>query len=399
MSRSIILSILVGFLTNHFYCCSAAGDGDGECELYMATSTIPNAGLGIFSAIERKPGEAVGEGDVCIPLLELEAHNPSLSFNPFDDYVWAGEIMGMKMEARNLDIEALCPGLDCAINCNLALLNVAKAVPNYHDGELHRSLHPAAGSITPYHNGTTLVTRTIPPGGELFKFYGDAWFTTRAVFESLPLHEDYPMAKRLLKKFFRRVGQRQSIIRPWTYQDAIIPIRDIWDTRLLNALPTTYKEALIANEHDIGTVHQPNATRTIGWLKENGKCVDHITPGQSTIDGAGHGAFAKRNLPMGTIITGSPLHHIPIKESFIPMYNMVGDNDDVNSNRKKGEKVGSQLLLNYCFGHSETSLLLCPCKYKVTVFTFLMFSRKEVFWSSFPFCLTSWVPSCLHNQK
>ena len=63
-----------------------------ECDLYMAQSTIPNAGLGIFTAIERRKGDTVGEGDVCIPLIDLEWHHPE-AFYPFQEYAWAGEVM------------------------------------------------------------------------------------------------------------------------------------------------------------------------------------------------------------------------------------------------------------------------------------------------------------------
>jgi hypothetical protein len=34
-----------------------------ECELCIADSTIPNAGLGVFTGIERNPGDTVGEGE------------------------------------------------------------------------------------------------------------------------------------------------------------------------------------------------------------------------------------------------------------------------------------------------------------------------------------------------
>ena len=356
-SSHFMMLLIIKILTYRAY---SASD---ECELYMAQSTIPNAGLGIFTAVERNPGEKVGEGDVCIPIIELDGHNPKTKeeFNPFNDYVWAGEVMGMKMEALSLDIEALCPGLDCAINCNLALLNVAKADPNYDDAGLHRFTHPGAGANTPYHNGTAKVIRQIPPGGELFKFYGDWWFKTREVFETVPLSGDYPRAQKLLDKFFKKIGNRDANIRPIVYEDVLIPIRNLWNTRLVNALPETYKEALVAQDHDIGTIHQPNATRSIQWLKENGKCVDHITPGKSTIEGAGNGAFAKRNLQEGSIITGSPLHHIPFRETMIPMYKL-NDGDGSLSFHNMTDKTGSQILLNYCFGHSQSSLLLCPCK-------------------------------------
>lgn len=79
-----------------------------ECDLYLAESTIPHAGLGIFSAIELVPGDPVGGGDVCLPIFDLSNNFPD-TFNPFSDYVWAGEVMGMKLEVASEDIEAFCP--------------------------------------------------------------------------------------------------------------------------------------------------------------------------------------------------------------------------------------------------------------------------------------------------
>lgn len=141
----------------------------------------------------------------------------------------------------------------------------------------------------------------------------------------------------------------------------MVSIRSIWDSRTLNALPTTFEEATIAYEEDIGMVYQPNATRSIKWLEQNGKCVDHIKPGESTMEGAGHGAFTTRDLPKGTIITGSPLHHLPMKEKFMPMFRAFQKDNDADE-KLKSEVAGQQVLLNYCFGHPESTLLLCPCK-------------------------------------
>jgi hypothetical protein len=64
-----------------------------DCEFYLAESTIPNAGLGIFTAIERLPGDDIGEGDVCIPIIDAELHQLETLFFPFQEYVWAGEVM------------------------------------------------------------------------------------------------------------------------------------------------------------------------------------------------------------------------------------------------------------------------------------------------------------------
>ena len=86
-----------------------------------------------------------------------------------------------------------------------------------------------------------------------------------------------------------------------------------------------------------------------------------------------HGAFAKRELPAGTIITGTPLLHFPDKTWF-DMYDFVscnttgrsggeGEGDAASSYMVRDLKAGpysQQLLLNYCFGHPESTLVLCP---------------------------------------
>jgi hypothetical protein len=183
-------------------------------------------------------------------------------------------------------------------------------------------------------------------------------FETREIFHNLPLSEDYPIAQGLLKKIeslFAPDKSADSMMKNF-YENVLVSIQSVWDSRTLNALPRTFSQAMIALDDDIGMIHQPNATRSLEWLEDNGKCVDHITWGNSTLDGAGHGAFSKRDLPNGTVITGSPLHHIPLKEEFMQLYEFFDEQGEWN----KGRVIGQQILLNYCFGHPETSMLLCP---------------------------------------
>lgn len=97
----------------------AASSTPPQCGLYLAESTIPGAGLGIYTATEKQPGDSVGRGDVCLPVMDANWHNDQKPvFNPFSDYYWAGYVMGMGREVESTDIEAYCPGLDCAINCS-----------------------------------------------------------------------------------------------------------------------------------------------------------------------------------------------------------------------------------------------------------------------------------------
>lgn len=145
---------------------------NSKCDLYIAESTIAGAGLGLFVGSEKKVGDVVGPGDVAIPLIDLRFHRGKKQFfSMFTDYVWKGRVMGMGQESNTDDVEAYVPGLDCVINCNLALINIAKSLPHF-DPTLNRYTNPGAGAITPYFNTTSHVTADIPAGGELFKFYG-----------------------------------------------------------------------------------------------------------------------------------------------------------------------------------------------------------------------------------
>ena len=177
---------------------------------------------------------------------------------------------------------------------------------------------------------------------------------------SYPLTDDFATAQEIVDDAFG-FGE---VVAGFILEEIIFPIQRVWDSGTLNAMPKTIAEANIAFREDIEMVYQPNATRPIDWLKENGKCVDHIITKESTLEGAGQGAFASRNLPKGTVITGSPLHHIPMQDEFIPLFRTVrNDNPAVEPLQEHGK----QLQLNYCFGHTASTLLLCPCKYNMRV--------------------------------
>ena len=123
---------------------------------------------------------------------------------------------------------------------------------------------------------------------------------------------------------------------------------------VLSLLPATkeeLEELLLYSQTDAGletAVAERSLTkRTPAWIRENGICMENLVPRESTIHGAGQGAFATFPLARGEIIAAAPLMQI-INKNALNIYN-----DD-------GKRNGTQLLLNYCFGHHESSLLLCP---------------------------------------
>lgn len=129
--------------------------------------------------------------------------------------------------------------------------------------------------------------------------------------------------------------------------------------RVLNALPDSYEDAKWAHKHSLQDLHQPAATHSLEYLRENGRCMDHIRSGKSKIEQAGRGAFATRDLPAGTVITTTPLHHVH-DEAFVNMYNFTSLDETGEYVRITDQVVGKQLILNYCFGHPASTLLVCP---------------------------------------
>ena len=155
-----------------------------SCELFLAESTIPNAGLGIFTGKLLEVGDPVGHGDVAIPIVDVSWHMGETDtsslyetyFDPFKDYVWHGSYLGMGQESDSEDIGGFWPGINAAVNFYPVLVNLSPTLPDYDEAGVHRSLSPGAGAFSPYHNGTGHASRRIPSGGELFKSYGDYWY-------------------------------------------------------------------------------------------------------------------------------------------------------------------------------------------------------------------------------
>ena len=166
------------------------------CRLVVAPSTIPDAGLGIFTTVQLKPNELIGYGDMVIPLPRIPSSLP----NPFEDYSWNGRVYRGGWDA-------FAPGLQSLTNSHLALLNVQQVKPA-------SNVFPDAVDSTPYHYLQTITEHEIPEGGELFTFYGDHWFQSRDRFKSLPLAESFSQAENLTRAFLSIGSDHLALSRP-----------------------------------------------------------------------------------------------------------------------------------------------------------------------------------------
>lgn len=128
-------------------------------------------------------------------------------------------------------------------------------------------------------------------------------------------------------------------------------------------LPATADELIdVKNAGGALKYSQPSSTRDFEWLKRNGKCMDNLVMGASTIPHAGRGAFARRRIPAGGLVSPAPLIHIPNK-AVMDMHELKKTHDSGKKaafRRANDVVIGKQLLLNYCFGHPESTMVFFP---------------------------------------
>jgi hypothetical protein len=115
-----------------------------------------------------------------------------------------------------------------------------------------------------------------------------------------------------------------AILKGLTHADAPASSPETsFQSLVLKALPESYQDAkhITENGKDIPSLHQDRHVQPLEYLRASGKCLDHIQNRRSTVRQAGRGAFAVRDLPAGTVVSASPLHHV--EEGFANMYNFT----------------------------------------------------------------------------
>lgn len=128
---------------------------------------------------------------------------------------------------------------------------------------------------------------------------------------------------------------------------------------------------------------QPSVFRTTEWLQANGRCMDHLRLGPSTVPGAGRGAFATRALTKGTIVGSSPLLHIP-DGAVLDIHALVATTEGGDLVRASNEVVDRQLLVNYCYSHPESTMLLFPAGGGVNLINHADTPNVKLAWSDHP---------------
>ena len=101
-----------------------------------------------------------------------------------------------------------------------------------------------------------------------------------------------------------------------------------------------------------------DTSEQLEWLKQNGMCIDKIRSGQSTKVAGEDGAFAKTFIPKGHRIAPAPL--LALKRQDLVIYEADETQNALRNVLNFDKIVGQEELLNYCYGHPESDLLLLP---------------------------------------
>lgn len=389
-----------------------------QCGLYMAESSIPDSGWGVFLGYNTDSGNQTSAGllleemkDVIVQVADLtqqarwklELYNITLPYLILADYFWKSIETQSYFDADR--IESTSPGLGMLVNAHLGLTNLEQA--GCRTRLSGPRAHPTAGATSSYQDcvfvwATTTATASsaaksiqlqLPPGHELFDDYGDQWFVKRPEMfgDELPLTNDYKRANGIVKLWqqkMERIRQRGSVSED---EDASASIDSmgsaLWTTivrgfgsylppRTRRALPLnasdaaridlwtpTEKENSIfrnhSDEHYVGNtvayLDVPNVIRSQAWLEDHGLCLDHIRVQPVAIPGRSHerGVVARRFVPAGAVVAPAPVVHLSRKHLEILLV-------DANGAPTTVLWQGHQLLLNYCYGHPESSVLLFP---------------------------------------
>jgi hypothetical protein len=235
-------------------------------------------------------------------------------------------------------------------HCILDAINYDFPLPNYDDSHVQNGQSPATGAYS-YNKGRDFfVDRDVYSGEELFLNYGLCTLKRKADWMiDTPMPSHYKSAIKIMNATWLNVTQgipeNNSTLEYAADVDPLVSKllpKSVQDLKLLmsrNLEPHELSRELARRKE----INQ----RTPEWIRSHGKCLETMVPGLSRIPHAGMGGFAQSFVAKGEVVVPAPLVHI-MDEDVLSIYD------------ENGEKIGDQLVLNYCYGHRDSSLLLCP---------------------------------------
>ena len=292
---------------------------------------------------------------------------PYVSFS----YTWEGDFEGMRVEASELYAASF--GIGAAINCFFSLNNMDAGDGSFGGVSGIDRSDPGAGGYTYFHGREGYAYDDIETGFELFLDYGASYFEDgKAEAYGIPHEKDKKVARSMLNKFLNQISpaihnatKNESIahdIVTELYETLVVPNRWSPPSRILNAMPLKFQWIEGTLKEGMNYAHYNRSIRSLDWLHDHGSCSDNVRVGTSTVPHAGRGAFLVRPVRAGETILPMPLIHVGNRSWMDMRYSGkdILERENAKTTTPEPSIVHQQMLLNYCFGHAETDILLCP---------------------------------------
>jgi len=328
----------------------------------MAPTSIKGSNtMGIYTTRSIKKGEHIlnAPDGPSITLLTDSFRGKTAKFPEsnwirlWGEYAWArgkGVPDHISYEAYSIMEFQITTGALPNHHCILDAIDYDFPEPSYDDSHVENGQSPGTGGYS-YNKGRDFfVDRDVQSGEELFLNYGLCTPNHRADWmKETPLPSDYKSAIKILNSTWMNLTQgMQEKSVAVQYPTDVDPLvskllpKSVKDLNHLMSLKLESRELIreLARRTEINQ-------RTPEWIRSHGKCLETMVPGLSRIPHAGMGGIAQNFVSKGEVIVPVPLVHI-MDEDVLSIYN------------ENGEKIGDQLVLNYCYGHRDSTLLLCP---------------------------------------
>jgi hypothetical protein len=288
------------------------------CELYMAESLVHPGQWGVFVGIPVSRGQAVGQPEPVIPMVDAKMNE----WSPWNELV-EPPTPRLRLESRFLT-STFTPGIQQIVVCSNRHHNIAPVV--------HENM-------------------------------GDAVSETAG-----------PLLHRA-----RDAGAGSSA----SYLSTILATKELWAGEELVVPCDALGRFSSSSDESEGYFSGHNARRRVASVEylassDTSFCMDQFLVAPSSVPGAGRGAFAKRDVPVGQVIVPTPVLHLDTSQMEIveqSLYEEVDDEQErekVDSNpvllplhRDHGIRYTSrvklyQLMLNYAYSSPESHVLLVP---------------------------------------
>jgi hypothetical protein len=367
-----------------------AGDSSTttQCRLWLAPSYLSSSSgqkFGLYAGVDFNENDIIPDYEIGWPLYDIlkypkaqrsKTHSDTLDY--ITGMMWRTDYAATAKWEANASSTVFIPGVGVLVNYHTGFYNVDW----YHGSVIGREpyLPPgvpsaARGSISPYYNITMKATRKIPMGMELFPRYGevdpaDDEQDESNIYQDKFTRADYTNADKILDRildFFDKHEESMSAdlkenVIDFMLENVLGGIAAKNAKIYRSLLPPTLKKLRQVKEAG-GTFEYRyrDMVRSPKWFEKHAVCVDEFEIKESTVPHAGRGAFAKSSFDKDEIITAVPM--IPIlSEQLFQIYDTIETKDESKTTYMydTSKPTGFQLMLNYAYGHFESTLHLLP---------------------------------------